>query len=372
MATYILKRLLAMVFTLFGITWITFFLIRLAPGNPVSQKLLGAQGLKAEALSGKVMNETMKLYGLKVELPPAYENFIHQVTLKLHGSDPQDKPWISRRVLEFVGQNSIQYKIWISELLRFNFGESLKDHRPVLEKITEALPITLTLNLLELFIVYFISIPLGVFSAVHRDSFADKATMLFLFILYSLPSFWVAILLLMYFSGGDYLNWFPLGGLLSDGAEQWSFPQRALNFAWHLVLPVTAMVYGSFAYLTRFSRSTMLEVLQQDYVRTARAKGVSQRGTLWRHAFRNTLIPIVTLLGTLLPALLGGSVIIEQIFNIPGMGRLAFESALAYDYPTVMAISTITALLTLVSLLLSDLAYTLVDPRISFSGRQGT
>jgi peptide/nickel transport system permease protein len=156
---------------------------------------------------------------------------------------------------------------------------------------------------------------------------------------------------------------------MSDGAENYPFFMKLGNIAWHLILPVTAMVYGSFAFLTRFSRSTMLEVIQQDYVRTALAKGVSKQRVIWHHAFRNQLIPLITLTGTLLPALLGGSIIIEQIFSIPGMGKLAFESVLARDYPTIMAIATIEAFLTLISLLLSDLAYVWVDPRITFEAR---
>lgn len=370
MIGYLLKRLFAMIPTLLGITLITFFMIKLAPGNPVTLKLQAAQGLKSEALSKEVADQTLKLYGLKVDLPEGYERFMHRTTLWVYGQDPRENPKPTRKILEAVGQNAIQYKIWLRELLRWNFGTSFKDHRPVWDKIKEALPITLSLNLIEILIVYFISIPLGVFSAVHRDSTADKSVMVLLFILYSLPSFWVATLLLMYFAGGDYLNWFPMVGIMSDGAGQLPFWRMVGNIAWHLVLPVTAMVYGSFAFLTRFSRTTMLEVIKQDYIRTALAKGVSYKKTIWRHGFRNSLIPLITLMGTLLPALLGGSVIIEQIFAIPGMGRLAFESVLARDYPTIMAIATITALLTLISLLLSDLAYVWVDPRVSFKARE--
>jgi peptide/nickel transport system permease protein len=370
MTTYLLKRLFAMIPTLLGITLITFFMIKLAPGNPVTLKLQAAHGLKAEALSREVADQTLKLYGLKVDLPPAYEDFIHRATVWVYGEDPKDHPKLVRKALEAIGQNAIQYKIWLFQLSRWNFGTSFKDHRPVWDKIKEALPITLTLNLIEILIVYFISIPLGVFSAVRRESVADKSVMVFLFILYSLPSFWVATLLLMYFAGGDYFDWFPLVGIMSDGAEKLPLGKMLLNIAWHLVLPVTAMVYGSFAFLTRFSRTTMLEVIKQDYIRTALAKGVSYRKTIWRHGFRNSLIPLITLMGTLLPALLGGSIIIEQIFSIPGMGRLAFESVLARDYPTIMAIATISALLTLISLLLSDLAYVWVDPRVSFKARE--
>lgn len=370
MTTYILKRLLAIIPTLFGITLITFFMIKLAPGNPVSLKLQAAQGLQAEALSKDVADETLKLYGLKVDLPKGYEKFIHNVTTWVYGDDPKEKPKLTRRVLEALGQNAIQYKIWISEMLKLNFGTSFKDHRPVLDKIKEALPITLAINLIVIFIIYFISIPLGVFSAVRRESFADKSIMVLLFILYSLPSFWVATLLLMYFASGDHLNWFPMVGILSDGAESLPFLKKLANIGWHLILPITALTYGSFAFLTRFSRTTMLEVIKQDYIRTALAKGVSWKTTIWRHAFRNSLIPLITLMGTLLPALLGGSIIIEQIFSIPGMGRLAFESVLARDYPTIMAIATISAFLTLISLLLSDLAYVWVDPRVSFQARE--
>jgi len=370
MTAYILKRLLAMIPTLLGITVMIYFMIRLAPGNPVTLKIQAAQGLKAEALSKDVMDQTLKLYGLKVDLPKGYEDFIHKVTLKIYHEDPKEDPMLSRRVLEKLGQIGIQYKDWLVGLTQLNFGMSFKDHRPVLEKIKEALPITLSLNLLEFIIIYFISIPLGVFTAVRRQSISDKTIMVLLFILYSLPSFWVATLLLTFLASGAHFDWFPLGGLLSDGAEGWPFLMKLGNVAWHLVLPVTAMVYGSFAYLTRFSRATMLENIKKDYVRTALAKGVAWHKAIWRHAFRNSLIPIITLLGTLLPALLGGSVIIEQIFSIRGMGRLAFESALNRDYPTIMAIATIAAVLTLVGLLLSDLAYAWVDPRISFKGKE--
>lgn len=370
MTTYILKRLLALIPTLFGITLITFFIIKLAPGNPVTLKLQAAQGLKAEALSKEIQDETLKLYGLKVDLPKSYENFIHKTSYWIHGSDDPQHPNTTRKILDALGQNAIQYKIWLTELFKLNLGRSFKDQRLVTEKISEALPITLALNLIEIFIVYFISIPLGVFSAVRRNSSADKSIMVFLFILYSLPSFWVATMLLTYLAGGEYLDLFPLGGLLSDGAETLPWYNQLTNLLWHLVLPVTTMVYGSFAFLTRFSRTTMLEVIKQDYIRTALAKGVSWHKTIWRHGFRNSLIPLITLMGTLLPALLGGSIIIEQIFNIPGMGRLAFESVLARDYPTIMAITTISAVLTLISLLLSDLAYVWVDPRVSFEGRE--
>jgi len=370
MAAYIVKRLLAMIPTLLGITLLTFLIIKLAPGNPVSLKMQGGEGLKAGQVSQEATDQMLKLYGLKVDLPPEYEAWIGRWTERIHGSDPKDPPHFTRRALKWLGENAIQYKIWITGLAQLDFGRSFKDRRPVLTKIAEALPITLTLNLIEIFLVYFISVPLGVYSALHRESILDKVIMVLLFILYSLPDFWVATLLLMYFAGGDHLNWFPLMGFMSEGAQTYPFWMKLGNIAWHLILPVTVMVYGSFAFLSRFSRANMLEVIRQDYVRTAMAKGLPRRKVIWRHAFRNSLIPLITIMGALLPALLGGSVIIEQIFSIPGMGKLGFESVLARDYPTIMAISTISAVLTLLSLLLADLAYVWVDPRITFRARQ--
>ena len=172
-----------------------------------------------------------------------------------------------------------------------------------------------------------------------------------------------------YLGGGDYLNWFPVAGFISYGAETLPWWQKMANVVWHLVLPVACLTYGGLAFLTKFSKSTVLEVIREDFMRTARAKGLSEWQVMWRHGFRNALIPMITLSGTLLPALLGGSVIIEQIFSIPGMGQLGFASVMSRDYPTIMAISTISAFLTLIGLLLSDITYRLVDPRITFGGR---
>jgi len=366
MSAYLLKRLLTIIPTLLGITLISFFIIKLAPGNPVSLKIRAAEGLKTTQLSQEIQSEVMKLYGLAVDLPKGYEDFIADWTVRIHGSDPKEQPKLTRRVLNWVGQNAIQYKIWVFNMARLDFGISFKDHRPVLEKIKDALPITLALNFLEILIVYFISVPLGVFSALHRDSTVDRFTVFILFILYSLPTFWVAYLLIMLLSTPDHYDWFPLAGYISQDAESYPFWSKLGNIAWHLVLPVTCMVYGGLAFLARFSRNTALEVIKADYIRTAKAKGLKRRKVIWRHMFRNQLIPLITLTGTLLPELMGGSIIIEQIFSIPGMGKLAFDSVLARDYPTIMAITTITAVLTLVNLLLIDLIYVWVDPRISF------
>lgn len=330
MIVYLLKRILLMIPTLIGIIFITFLVIRLAPGDPAEMKLRsGAGGMLADKSAVSIVEETRRLYGL-------------------------DKPI------------AVQFGIWVKRVATFDFGESYKDHQPVLGKIATALPITLTLNIITILIVYLVSIPWGIVSAVKPTGLFDRVSALILFVLYSLPSFWVALMLIIFVAGGDYLNLFPIAGFISDEAYQLNFFQKIGNVAWHLVLPVVCLTYGSFSFLARFSRATMLEVIHQDYIRTARAKGLSEWKVILKHGFRNALIPQLTLLGTLLPALLGGSVIIEQIFAIPGMGRLGFEAVLNRDYPLIMAIATIDAFLTLISLLISDLLYVAVDPRITF------
>ena len=334
MLKYSLKRLLLMIPTLLGIILITFIVIRLAPGDPAEMKLRSMnQGLNPNQSSATIVQETRRLYGLDKPIP-------------------------------------MQFLLWTKRVLLFGFGNSYKDQQPVLKKIGDALPITLALNIITLFIIYFVSIPWGLFSSLRPGKFFDRFSALILFILYSLPTFWIAMILIVVFASGDYFNWFPIAGWISDGAEHLSFMQKVGNISWHLILPVVCLTYGSFSFLARFSRVTMLEVLTQDFIRTARAKGLSEWRVLLKHGFRNALIPQLTLMGTLLPALLGGSVIIEQIFAIPGMGRLGFEAVLNRDYPVIMAIATIDALLTLVSLLLSDLLYVAVDPRISFEGNE--
>lgn len=334
MLTYLFKRLFFIIPTLIGIVLITFIVIRLAPGDPAEMRIRAAgQGVLADQAAVSIVEETRKLYGLDKPIP-------------------------------------VQFGLWLKRVATFNFGDSYKDGRPVLKKIAEALPITLTLNIFTIFVIYFISIPWGILTSIKPAGFFDRLSSLILFVLYSLPSFWVALVLIVFIGGGDYLNWFPIAGLLSEGAERLPLLQKIGNLAWHLVLPVVCLTYGGFAFLARFSRATMLEVIHQDFIRTARAKGLSEWKVILKHGFRNALIPQLTLLGTLLPELLGGSVIIEQIFAIPGMGRLGFEAVLNRDYPVIMAIATIDALLTLVSLLISDLLYAAVDPRITFEAKK--
>lgn len=330
MKDYIIRRLLFLIPTIIGITLITFILLQLMPGNPASLKIkVGTDGISNDTLAKEIIEETKKLYGL-------------------------DKPIIT------------QYLLWLKRIVTFNFGDSFKDHKPVMQKIKERLPITLQLNIISIFLVYLIAIPIGVFSAVKQYSLMDKISTLILFILYSLPSFWVATLLIMLLGGGEYLDIFPIYGLASEGAENMSFFQRMMDWLWHLVLPVTCLTYGGLASISRYMRAGMLEVIRQDYIRTARAKGLPEKVVIYKHALRNSLIPIITLLAYLLPALFSGSVIIENIFSIQGIGKLAFDALLARDYPVTMAVITISSFLTLLGILLSDIIYVLIDPRISF------
>ena len=333
MFSYIVKRLLLMIPTMLGILVITFGVVHLAPGDPAELKAqAGAESLASSAMSKQIVEETRAAYGL-------------------------DKPLYA------------QFGIWVAKVATLDFGTSYRDHRPVISKIAEALPITLTLNALTIVIIYIVSIPMGALAAVRPHGLFDRISSLALFMLYSLPSFWVAMMLIVVFGGGDHLNWFPITGFVSDNADKLPWYGWVENVLWHLVLPIACLTYGGFAFMSRFARSSLLEVIRQDYIRTARAKGLSEWSVVLKHGLRNALIPLITLMGTLLPALLGGSVIIEQIFSIPGMGRLGFESVLARDYPVIMAIATISAFLTLASILISDVLYVFVDPRISFEKR---
>lgn len=330
MLRYLSKRLLIMIPTFFGITLITFFIIKLAPGDPALMRVqMQGMGKVDAQMAAKIVEETRKIYGLD---QPIY----------------------------------VQYGKWLGRLVTLDFGESYTDHQPVLEKIKKALPITLLLNILTIIIIYVVAIPIGILTALKPQSWWDYGSAVVLFILYSLPSFWVAAILITYLAGGDYLNLFPIMGISSFGAELLPWHQYVGNVMWHLVLPIVCLTYGGFAFLARFARSNMLEVINQDFIRTARAKGLSEWTVIMRHGFRNSLVPMISLMGTLLPSLLGGSVIVEQIFSIAGMGRLGFQSVLARDYPTIMAITAIEAFLTLISMLIADMMYAVVDPRIRY------
>src|SRR3989338_2287925 len=335
MKQYVLKRFFLLLPTFLGITGLTFFMLQLAPGDPAALKAQSFTELLADPQQTEaVVTETQKLYGLEKPL-------------------------------------SLQYLLWLKRIVLFDFGESYRDHRPVMAKIAEALPITLLLNALTLLVIFVIAFPLGAYNALKPNSFHDRVSALFLFLLYSLPSFWFALLLIVLFAGGDYLNLFPLIGIFSDGAERLPWFGRIGNLLWHLILPVIVLSVANIAFLSRFVRASLVEVMKKEYIRTAYAKGLSPFQVMVKHAFKNALLPLVTLFGSLLPALLSGSVIVEQIFSIPGMGRLSFESVLARDYPVIMGITVMTATLMLISYFVTDIVYGFLDPRLRLHERRG-
>lgn len=259
-----------------------------------------------------------------------------------------------------------QYPIWLGRILRLDFGDSYIDHRPVTQKVWEAFKVTLSFQIIVLFLAYLISVPLGVFSAVKQGTIVDRSITVGLFMLYSLPNFWVAYLLILLLGGGQFLDIFPIQGLGSEGAETLPFWPWLWDRLWHMCLPVVCMTYVMLAGISRYTRSGMLETIRQDYVRTARAKGLSEPAVIFRHVLRNGMMPLITVLGGSIPALISGSVIVEYIFGIHGMGNLGITAVLQRDYPTIMAITSFSALLVLVGVLVSDLLYAVLDPRIRF------
>ncbi|HJY64659.1 MAG TPA: ABC transporter permease [Ignavibacteria bacterium] len=334
MTEYVIKRLLLFIPTLVAITLITFIISHLAPGDPTELKV-------------GVSNESMKS-DEKSQLNQQAKDYYKQKW-------GLDKPIY------------MQYVIWLTNMATGDFGNSFVDNRPVLEKIVERFPVSLPISLAAILISYLVAIPIGIYSAARQYSFWDRASTVVLFILYSLPTFWIGTMAIVFLSNVEYLKIFPTSGLYTLGSDDWSFIDKTWDRIWHLILPITCYTYGSFAYLSRQMRGSMLEVIRQDYIRTARAKGLKEKTVVLKHALRNSLIPIITLVAGIFPALVGGSVIIETIFSIPGIGQLAFQALISRDYPLIMAELVIAAVLTIVGLLIMDIMYALVDPRIAFT-----
>lgn len=323
MSSFLVSRAWQFLISLIGITVLTFGIIHLAPGDPTDlQTTLNPQ------VSAQAKENLKKLYGL-------------------------DRPL------------HIQYFDWLRRFLTLDLGRSFVDGEAVSDKIIGRLPITILINLISLSLIILISFPIGVLSATKQYSWFDKVTTLLVYIGFSIPSFWLALLLMLLF--GVSLGWLPISGYQSLTVSHLSFFERLVDWARHLILPIlTASVVGLAGY-SRYLRSEMLEVIRQDYIRTARAKGLSERRVILKHALRNALISVVTLMGLELPALIGGSVIIETIFAIPGMGQLSFQAVLARDYPVIMGLTIFGAVLTLAGNLLADLIYAWVDPRVRLS-----
>jgi peptide/nickel transport system permease protein len=327
MVNYLLRRLGIGLLTLWLVTFVVYALVRHMPGTP----LTADQGNMhvGRQISPEAMEQLKKVYGI-------------------------DKPW-------YVG-----YWRWLGNVVQGDFGRSIpKNNKPVLTLIVERAPATLLLSVTSLVLAYALSIPLGVWSASADGTAIERTVSTLLYGLYSLPSFVAALYLQLLFY--VRLGWLPLYGMTSDGFTSMTTTGKAWDILLHSVMPVACFTYGSLAYYSRFVRANLQEVVRQDYIRTARAKGAGPKRVLWRHAFPNTLIPLVTLLGLTLPSLLSGAVILEQIFVWPGMGRLFFESISQRDYDTLMGLTLMFSVLVLAGQLLADILYAVVDPRVTYS-----
>ena len=321
MQRYLLKRLIILIPMLIGITIISFGVMHLAPGEP---DIVGAE--MNPKVTKQMREQIRNLYGL-------------------------DKPVY------------VQYFLWLKRIVKLDFGTSFTpDRRPVIDKIAERLPITITLNLISMILIFLIGIPIGIYCARYKDGFGDKALTAFVFGGYAMPTFWLALLLMMLF--GVYLELLPISGLKSFNFDEFTFFEKVSDIIQHLILPVFISAFGGLAGISRYMKNSLLEVLRQEYITTAYAKGLPERIVLQKHALRNALLPVITIIGLSVPGLIGGSVIFESIFAIPGMGQLFYMSVMARDYPTIMGVLVIGAFLTLIGNLIADISYAIADPRI--------
>ena len=326
MFNYLVRRVALGFLTLLMISFLVYALIRLMPGSPLTVDATNMNPGKQP--SAQQIEQRKKLYGL-------------------------DKPWY------------LQYFVWLGNVARLDFGRSIpQNNKPVSQLIAERVPATLMLSASSLILSYLLSVPIGLWSTVRSGTYRERTVSTLLYMLYSLPAFVAALYLqLLFFSK---LGWLPLFGMTSDNYESLSAAGKAWDILKHAILPIICFTYGSLAYYSRFVQANMEEVVRQDFIRTARAKGVPPGRVIWHHAFRNTLIPFVTLLGLTLPSLLGGAVILEQIFGWPGMGRLYFEAIGQRDYDTIMGLTIMFSVLTLLGQLLADILYAIVDPRVTY------
>lgn len=351
MAAYILKRLLLMVPTLFGVMLMTFVITQFVPGGPVEQMVSqlkhqgatpgeassGTQGLYrgASGLDEERLKELRELYGFD---KPAHERFITMM----------------------------------GSYLRFDFGKSYYQHQSVMELVIAKLPVSISIGLWTFFITYLTCIPLGITKAIRDGSTFDITTSTLILIGYAIPGFVLGIALLVLFGGGSFFDVFPLRGLVSDNWHELAWYDKVLDYLWHMVLPITASVVGSFAVMTMLTKNSFLEEIRKQYVITARAKGLSERTVLYKHVFRNAMIPLITgFPSAFIAAFFTGSLLIETIFSLDGLGLLSYESVLKRDYPVVLGTLYLFTLLGLIAKLITDILYVLIDPRIKFEAMEG-
>jgi microcin C transport system permease protein len=335
MLIYILRRILLAIPTFFGITLITFLIINAAPGGPIEQKLQkirmggGGDGGKSTQISQQILDGLAKQYGF-------------------------DKPVHER------------YFIWLKNISRLDFGESFSYQEPVIDVISSKFPVSLSFGLASLILTYLICIPLGVKKAINAGGIFDQVSGFILYFIYSIPPLVLGILLIVWFAGGSHYDWFPIGNLYGDDYDTLTTMGKVWDRAYHFVLPLTCYMLGNFTEVTMLVRNSMLDVIKSDYVRTARSKGLADSGVYYKHALRNALIPVATGLGGFLRVFLAGSLVIERIFNLDGIGLLSYNSILSRDYNVIMGITFISALLLLAGNIISDIIYVIIDPRIDF------
>lgn len=343
--SYIIKRVLLMLPTLLGVVAITFAVIQFVPGGPVEQALIELKGqVGAGEATGGGASQYRGRQGIDAERVAEIK--------ALYGFD---KP---------AGERFWQM---LKGFATFDLGKSFYHHKDVWELVVSKLPVSITLGLWTFFLTYFISVPLGIAKAVREGSRFDSITSMVVLVGYSIPGFILGVFLLVMFGGGSFLQWFPLRGLTSDDWEQMSVIGKVLDYLWHITLPVTASVAGSFAVMTMLTKNTFLEEIRKQYVLTARAKGLSENAVLYKHVFRNALIPLVTgFPAAFIGAFFAGSLLIETLFSLDGLGLLSYESVIRRDYPVVMGTLYLFTLIGLLVKLLGDLCYVWADPRLQF------
>lgn len=342
MTTYILRRLLLILPTFLGITVMVFVITRFVPGGPIERMI--AQAQQMQSMDGKGVLKTSP----REQNQPLSEEQIGELK-KYYGFD---KPVLT------------SYFLWLKKVLTGDLGVSTRYYDPVWSMIKERIPVSLYFGIITMILVYGVCIPLGIAKAVKHKSYFDNATSVVVFTGYAVPGWVVGVLLLIFFS--SYLDIFPLGGLVSENFEELSVFNKTLDILWHTILPLTAYVAGSFTVMTFLMKNTLMDNLSSDYVRTAIAKGLSFKKAVFRHALRNSLIPIATHFGNNISVILMGSFLIEKVFNINGMGLLGYEAIIERDYPVVLGILVISSLLLLIGNILSDICVAIVDPRVRF------
>ncbi len=346
MAYYIIKRLLLMIPTLFGVMLVTFTVTQFVPGGPVEQLLheLKNQNRTGEASAGGTNGLYRGAHGLD-------EEKLQEIKV-LYGFD---KPAYER------------FWMMMKQYLTFDFGESYYHHKSVIELIISKLPVSVSLGLWTFFLTYLTCIPLGIAKAVRDGSSFDVITSTLILVGYAIPGFVLGILLLVLFGGGSFFDVFPLRSLFSDNWDTLNWYEKILDYFWHLTLPLISLMVNSFAVLTMLTKNSFLEEIRKQYVLTARAKGLSNNRVLYKHIFRNAIIPLITgFPAAFIMAFFAGSILIETIFSLDGLGLLSFDSIIRRDYPVVLATLYIFTLLGLFAKLLTDISYVLIDPRIQF------